>query len=95
MFNKGKISSDLQLKKETLEAIGYVFDSISKKSGWTWSAQLNESMEHFSSESEAVQDAWNNAGERTQSVLSIPAETWERMSSKEQKEMILEALAVD
>ena len=95
MFNKGNISADLQLKKETLEAIGYVFDSISKKSGWTWSAQLNESTEHFSSESEAVQDAWNNAGERTQSVLSLPDDTWGRMSSKEQKEMILEALAVD
>ena len=89
------ICSYLQLKKETLEAIGYVFDSISKKSGWTWTAQLNESNQHFSNESEAVQDAWNNAGERTQSVLNIPTETWARMSSKEQKEMILEALAVD
>jgi len=95
MFNKGKISSDLQLKKETLEALGYVFDSISKKSGWTWAAQLNESIDRFSSEGEAVQDAWTNAGERTQSVLNIPVETWNRMSTKEQKEMIHEALAVD
>lgn len=93
MLKNGKISSELQLKKETLQELGYTFDSISKKSGWSWSALSDASTSNASSEAEVIQDAWRNAGEKAQSVLSIPLETWQRMAAREQKEMIEEAFA--
>jgi hypothetical protein len=93
MFKSSKISSDLQLKKETLEELGYVFDSVSKRSGWNWSAPTNNSDGNLPAEGDVIQDAWRDAGEQAQSILNIPPETWERMATKEQKEMIEDALA--
>jgi hypothetical protein len=93
MFKNSGISSELQLKKETLEAVGFTFDSISKKSGWNWNAAAESSDGNMPTEAAAIQDAWRHAGERAQSALKIPAETWQRMAAKEQKEMIEDAMA--
>ena len=93
MFKNSAISSDLQSRKETLEAIGYAFDSISKKSGWNWRTTADSSDANIPTEGGIIQHAWRHAGERAQSILNIPAETWSRMSTKEQKEMIEEAMA--
>lgn len=95
MLKNGKISTELQLKKESLQLLGYAFDSISKKSGWSWSSDSDASTSNSPSEGEVIQDAWRNAGEKAQSVLNIPSETWQRMAVKEQKEMIEEAFAED
>lgn len=92
MFSKGKLSSAQQAKKETLEAVGYSFEKISK-AGWTWSTSSDQSDGKFAAESETVDDAWRDAGERTQRILSIPGETWSRMGVPEQQEMIAEALS--
>jgi hypothetical protein len=93
MFKNSGISSELQLKKETLEAVGFTFDSISKKSGWNWNAAAESSDGNMPTEAAAIQDAWRHAGERAQSALNIPPETWQRMAAKEQKEMIEDAMA--
>ena len=92
MFKNTKLSSELQLKKEALENAGYTFDSISKKSGWNWSAPSAASDGHYATQGDAIQDAWRHAGEQAQSILNIPAEIWERMATREQKEMIEDAL---
>lgn len=94
MFKNSKMSSDQQLKKETLEGLGYSFDSASKKSGWNWSAPKDSSDGKFPTEGDAVQDAWRDAGDKTKRILNIPSETWDRMAAKEQKEMIEDALAL-
>ena len=88
MFKNSAISSDLQSRKETLEAVGYSFESISKKSGWRWNATADSSDGNLPTEGGAIQDAWRHAGEHAQSTLNIPAETWARMGTKEQREMI-------
>lgn len=93
MFKNSALSSDLQSRKETLEAVGYAFESVSKKSGWHWSHSLDNSDRNIPTEGGAIQDAWRHAGERTQDILSIPSETWSRMGTREQKEMIEEAMA--
>jgi hypothetical protein len=93
MFKNSAISSDLQSRKEALEAVGYSFKSISKKSGWNWSIAADISDGNTPTESDVIQDAWRHAGERAQSILNIPSETWSRMGTKEQREMIDEALA--
>jgi hypothetical protein len=93
MFKNSAISSDLQSRKEALEAVGYSFKSISKKSGWNWSITADSSDGNTPTESDVIQDAWRHAGERAQSILNIPSETWSRMGTKEQREMIDEAMA--
>lgn len=97
MFKNSGISFDAQLKKETLEAIGFAFESVSKKSGWNWatsgSSPAESSDGNLPTEAGAIQDAWRHAGEQTQSLLNIPSETWGRMGTKEQKEMIEDAMA--
>lgn len=92
-FRGGKMSSSSQEKKDVLESLGYSFDSISKKSGYSWSSQLASSDVNAASENEIVDDAWRDAGERACEALEIPGETWERMGVKEQADLILEALA--
>lgn len=92
MFKNSGISSELQLKKETLEALGFAFDSVSKKSGWNWSTAAESSDGNMPTEAGVIQDAWRHAGEHAQSVLNIPSETWQRMAAKEQKEMIEDAM---
>ncbi|MDB5824661.1 MAG: hypothetical protein JWR21_3365 [Herminiimonas sp.] len=93
MFKNSGISSELQLKKETLEAVGFTFDTISKKSGWNWNNAADCSDGNLPTEAAVIQDAWRHAGELAQSALNIPSETWQRMAAKEQKEMIEEAMA--
>lgn len=93
MFKNSGISSDLQSRKETLAAVGYSFKSITKKSGWNWSNNADSSDGNTPTESDVIQDAWRHAAGRAQSILNIPAETWDRMGTKEQQEMIEEALA--
>lgn len=93
MFKNSALSSDLQSRKETLEAVGYAFESVSKKSGWSWSHSSDSSDGNIPTEGGAIQDAWRDAGERTQDILNIPSETWSRMGTREQKEMIEEAMA--
>jgi hypothetical protein len=93
MFKNSAISSDMQSRKEALEAVGYSFKSISKKSGWNWSTAAESSDGNTPTESDVIQNAWRHAGERAQSILNIPSETWDRMGIKEQREMIDEALA--
>ncbi|OGB20600.1 MAG: hypothetical protein A3I66_22795 [Burkholderiales bacterium RIFCSPLOWO2_02_FULL_57_36] len=93
MFKNSALSSDLQSRKETLEAVGYSFESISKKSGWNWSHASDSSDGNVPTEGGVIQDAWRHAGERTQDILNIPPETWSRMGTREQKEMIEEAMA--
>ena len=44
-------------------------------------------------ETDAIEDAWRDAGERTQELMGIPADTWERMGAKEQGELLREALS--
>ena len=92
MFKNTKLSSDLQLKKDSLENIGYSFDSVSKKSGWNWNTSSDSSDGHLATEGDAIQDAWRHAGEQAQRILNIPADIWERMAAKEQKEMIEDGL---
>ncbi len=92
-FKNSKLSTVDQEKKETLESLGYAFASASKKSGWNWSTQDDQSAENLATEAEAIQDAWSDAGGKTQEGLGIPAETWDRMGVKEQTEMINEALS--
>lgn len=91
-FKSGKVSSGDAEKKEVLEELGYTFDSVTKKSGWTWSTPTASSGENLPAEGDAIADAWRDAGERTQTAMNIPANTWERMSVKEQAELIQEAL---
>lgn len=92
MFNKGKISSAQQAKKEALEEVGYVFEKVSK-SGWIWSTLTDQSDGKLATESEVVDDAWRDASEQAQRILSIPDETWNRMGVPEQREMIADALS--
>lgn len=92
MFKNGKIPSSAQEKRETLTGIGYTFDSASRKSGWRWSTGTYNSDGNLSDEAAAIDDAWRDAGTRTQEKLSIPDDTWSRMGVKEQTEMILDAL---
>jgi hypothetical protein len=92
-FKSGKVSSGASEKKEVLEELGYAFDSVTRKSGWTWSSPDASSVDNQATEADAISDAWRDAGERTQSVMDIPADTWERMSVKEQAELLREALS--
>jgi hypothetical protein len=91
-FKSGKVSSGAAQQKELLEELGYVFDSVTKKSGWSWSTPAAGSDANQPTEAEAIEDAWRDAGERTQAAMHIPTETWDRMSVKEQAELIQEAL---
>ncbi|SNT31075.1 hypothetical protein SAMN06265795_12422 [Noviherbaspirillum humi] len=92
-FKNGKVSSGAADRKEILEALGYAFDSVTRKSGWSWSTADASSEQNQPTEGDAIADAWRDAGERTQAAMNIPAETWERMSDKEQAELVQEALA--
>ena len=92
MFKNGKISTAAQDMRETLTGIGYAFDSASRKSGWRWSTDTDRSDGNLPDEAAAIDDAWRDAGKRTQEKLSIPDDTWRRMGVKEQTEMILDAL---
>ena len=91
MFNKGKISSALQSKKEVLEEQGYTFSKVSK-SGWIWNGLGEHSSGRGSDEAEVVERAWSDACEDAKRILSIPDETWARMGTPEQSQMISEAL---
>lgn len=93
MLKSGKISSAAQEKRETLTGIGYAFDSASRKSGWRWSTASDSSDGSLPDEAAAIEDAWRDAGSKTQIKLQIPEETWMRMGVKEQTEMILDALS--
>jgi hypothetical protein len=92
-FKSGALSSGAAEKKAILEDLGYAFDSVTKKSGWNWSTSSAGSDSNQPTEGEAIDDAWRNAGERAQSAMEIPAATWERMSLKEQAQLIQEALS--
>lgn len=92
-FKSGSVSSGAAGKKEILEELGYAFDSASKKSGWSWTTPADRSDGNQPTETDAIEDAWRDAGERTRDALNIPAETWERMGVKEQGELIQEALS--
>ena len=92
-FKSGGVSSGAAGKKEILEELGYAFDSITKKSGWSWSTAATSSDQNQPTESDAIEDAWRDAGERTREAMNIPAETWERMGVKEQGELLQEALS--
>ncbi len=92
-FKSGKVSSGASEKKDVLEELGYAFDSVTRKSGWSWSSSSASSVDNQPSEADAIADAWRDAGERTQLVMDIPSSTWERMSVKEQAELLREALS--
>src|SRR6476620_819174 len=92
-FKSGKVSSGASEKKEVLEALGYAFDSITRKSGWNWVSPHASSVENQPMEAAAIADAWRDAGERTCLLMDIPDNTWERMSVKEQAELLQEALS--
>ncbi len=92
-FKNSRVSTADQERKETLEGLGYAFTSASKKSGWNWSTQHDQSDENAPTEAEAIEDAWRDAGEKAQELLKIPPETWARMGVKEQTEMINDALS--
>jgi hypothetical protein len=92
-FKSGKVSSGASEKKDVLAELGYVFDSVTKKAGWSWSSPDASSVDNQPSEADAIAEAWRDAGERTQLVMDIPASTWERMSVKEQAELLREALS--
>jgi hypothetical protein len=93
MFKSGKLSSDRQLKKETLEALGYDFHYMSKKTGWRWSSASNSSANNAMTEAEIIDSAWDDAAEKTCQKLEISTDTWLSMGSKEQKEFVDEALS--
>jgi hypothetical protein len=92
-FKSGKVSSGASDKKEVLEELGYAFDSVTRKSGWNWSSPDTNSVDNQPTEADAIADAWRDAGERTRLVMDIPADTWDRMSVKEQAELLREALS--
>lgn len=92
-FKSGKVSSGANEKKEILEALGYTFDSVTKKSGWSWSTSNASSLDNQPTEADVIADAWRDAGERTQLAMDIPADTWDRMSVKEQGQLLREALS--
>lgn len=79
-------------KKIVLERLGYSCDGVTKKSGWSWDTSTARSDGNQPTESDAIDDVWRDAGERTQGAMDIPAATWERMSIKEQAELIQEGL---
>ena len=91
-FKNSRLSSAEQIMKQTLESLGYSFDSASKKSGWAWSTQRDHSDGNKATEAEAVEDAWQHAAGKAQAGLDIPEETWARMGTGEQADMITEAL---
>jgi hypothetical protein len=91
-FKSGKVASGDAGKKEILEELGYAFDSVSKKSGWSWNTASVRSEHNQPTEGDAIADAWRDASERTRMTMDIPADTWDRMSVKEQAELIREAL---
>ena len=92
-FKSGKVSSGSAEKKEILEQLGYVFDRVTNKSGGSWSTSTSTSNHNQSTEHDAIADAWRDAGERTQATMNIPVDTWDRMTVKEQAELIQEALS--
>ena len=92
-FKGSAVSSGAAGQREILEGVGYAFDSVTKKSGWSWSTTDTRSDENQPSESDAIADAWRDAGERTRQALNIPADTWERMGIKEQGELVQDALS--
>lgn len=91
-FKSSRLSSDAQARRQTLEALEYRFDSASRKSGWSWSCPTDQSDGNSPGEAEAVEDAWSHASGKARIALDIPAETWERMGTGEQADMITEAL---
>jgi hypothetical protein len=92
-FKSGKVTSGVAEQKAILEELGYTFDSVTKKSGWKWSTSAASSEHNYPTEGDVIEDAWRDAGERTQAAMTIPAETWERMSIKEQAQLITEAMS--
>ena len=92
-FKGGKLASGVADKKEILEGLGYVFDSVTKKSGWSWTNSAAHSDVNLPTEADVIDDAWGDDGERTQAAMNIPVDTWERMNVKEQAELIEEALS--
>ena len=92
-FKSGKVSSEAAEKKETLEGLGYSFDSVTKKSGWSWHTPTAHSSHKLLTESEIIDNAWHDAGERTRAAMKIPPDTWQRMGVKEQAELIQDALS--
>lgn len=92
-FKSSKVSSGASERKDLLQGLGYTFDSVTKKSGWSWSTPAAASEHNQPTEGDAIADAWRNAGERTREAMNIPADTWERMSDREQSELIQEALS--
>ena len=90
-FKNSTLSSAEQDQKATLEQLGYAFSSASKKSGWNWSTESDQADGNVPTEGDAIQDAWVHAGQKAQSKLAIPDDTWSRMGIKEQTEMINEA----
>src|SRR5438105_2693049 len=56
-FKSGKVSSGAAEKKEILEELGYAFDSVTKKSGWSWSMSAASSEHNQSTEGDAIADA--------------------------------------
>lgn len=92
-FKSGKVSASAGEKKNVLEELGFEFDSVTKKSGWNWTAPGASAADNQPTEADAIEDAWRDAGQRTQLAMDIPANTWERMSVKEQAELLREALS--
>jgi len=92
-FKSGSISSGDAEKKEILEELGYAFDSVTKKSGWSWSTSATRCEHNQPTEGDAIADAWRDAGKRAQEAMNIPDATWARMSVKEQAGLLQEALA--
>jgi hypothetical protein len=92
-FKTGSVSSAAAGKKEILEELGYAFDSVTKKSGWSWSMPSARSDANQPTETDAIEDAWRDAGERTRETMGIPGDTWERMGVKEQGELLRDALS--
>jgi hypothetical protein len=74
-FKSSKVSSGATDKKGLLEELGYTFDSVTRKSGWSWSAANTSSAENQPSEAEAIADAWRDAGAQAQKALDIPVDT--------------------
>ena len=93
MFKNSKISSDQVLKKETLEALGYAFEYMSKKTGWRWVGATSRSDSNQPTEAEIIGSAWDDAAAQTCTILDIAPGTWDGMNTKEQKEMIDDALS--
>ena len=71
-FKSGSLSAGTSEKKSILEELGYVFDSVIKKSGWHWSSSRAQSQQNQPSESKAIEDAGCDAGQHTQEAMNTP-----------------------